>query len=98
MGDIVTERLVESFNDLMDYGFTASMEESLDSVAQGVRDWRQVLDDFYADFTKQLQQAQNKEKGMRTNDPPDTDILCSNDGRHMQIRNDSTGQFIGRPR
>lgn len=95
MGDIVTERLVESFNDLMDYGFTASMEESLDSVAQGERDWRQVLDDFYADFSKQLQQAQSKEKGMRTNDPTDTDILCSNCGRHMQIRTASTGVFLG---
>src|SRR5690625_7837103 len=89
--------MMERFKDLMDYGFTASMEESLDSVAQGERDWRQVLDDFYADFSKQLQQAQSKEKGMRTNDPTDTDILCSNCGRHMQIRTASTGVFqIGR--
>src|SRR5690625_5925675 len=87
--------MMERFKDLMDYGFTASMEESLDSVAQGERDWRQVLDDFYADFSKQLQQAQSKEKGMRTNDPTDTDILCSNCGRHMQIRTASTGVFLG---
>jgi DNA topoisomerase-1 len=52
MGDIVTERLSESFSNLMDYGFTAGMEENLDDVAQGERDWKNVLDEFYGDFKK----------------------------------------------
>ena len=43
MGDIVTERLVESFDDLMDYSFTANMEESLDDVAQGGKKWRKEI-------------------------------------------------------
>lgn len=36
----------------MDYGFTAGMEENLDDVAQGERDWKNVLDEFYGDFKK----------------------------------------------
>jgi DNA topoisomerase-1 len=52
MGDIVTERLSESFSNLMDYGFTAGMEENLDDVAQGERDWKNVLDEFYGDFRR----------------------------------------------
>ena len=95
MGDIVTERLVESFDDLMDYGFTASMEESLDVVAQGGKNWRSLLDDFYAGFTKKLTLASSSAKGMRANDPTDTDIACSLCGRHMQIRTGSTGVFLG---
>ncbi|MDQ2075577.1 type I DNA topoisomerase [Marinimicrobium sp. ABcell2] len=95
MGDIVTERLVESFDDLMDYGFTANMEESLDEVAQGQRNWRQVLDNFYANFSKKLQQAQSTENGMRSNSPTDTDIACDKCGRPMQIRTGSTGVFLG---
>lgn len=95
MGDIVTERLVESFDDLMDYGFTASMEESLDVVAQGGKNWRKVLDEFYAGFTKKLKSAQSKTKGMRDNNPVDTDIACAMCGRHMQIRTGSTGVFLG---
>ncbi len=95
MGDIVTERLVESFDDLMDYSFTANMEESLDDVAQGEKNWRQLLDEFYADFSKKLEQAQSKEKGMRANDPTDTDIKCDKCGRHMQIRTGTTGVFLG---
>lgn len=95
MGDIVTERLVESFDDLMDYSFTANMEESLDVVAQGGKNWRKLLDEFYAGFTKKLHQAQGKTKGMRANDPTDTDVACGLCGRHMQIRTGSTGVFLG---
>lgn len=95
MGDIVTERLVESFDDLMDYSFTANMEDSLDAVAQGGKNWRKVLDDFYAGFTKKLTLASSATKGMRANDPTDTDISCSLCGRHMQIRTGGTGVFLG---
>jgi DNA topoisomerase-1 len=95
MGDIVTERLVESFDDLMDYSFTANMEGDLDAVAQGDKKWRNVLDDFYAGFTKKLKLASSATKGMRANDPTDTDIPCSLCGRHMQIRTGGTGVFLG---
>jgi len=94
MGDVVTERLVESFADLLDYGFTAQMEESLDRVATGDAAWKQVLNEFYADFRKQLRVAQS-DKGMRLNEPTDTDIPCPECGRHMQIRTASTGVFLG---
>ncbi len=94
MGDIVTERLVESFSDLLDYGFTANMEESLDEVAAGQLDWKKVLDDFYKEFRKKLSAAE-KEKGMRENAPTDTEIECPQCGRPMQIRTASTGVFLG---
>jgi DNA topoisomerase-1 len=57
MGEIVTERLQSSFSDLLDYGFTAGMEEHLDEVAGGPLDWRSLLDDFYADFKQKLERA-----------------------------------------
>jgi DNA topoisomerase-1 len=94
MGDIVTERLVESFSDLLDYGFTANMEESLDEVATGQLEWKKLLDNFYKDFRKKLSAAE-KEKGMRENDPTNTDIPCPQCGRPMQIRTASTGVFLG---
>lgn len=94
MGDIVTERLVESFSNLLDYGFTANMEESLDEVAAGQLEWKKLLDDFYKDFRKKLSAAET-EKGMRDNDPTETDIACPQCGRPMQIRTASTGVFLG---
>ena len=94
MGDIVTSRLVENFDDLMDYGFTASMEEKLDEIAEGEINWTDVLDNFYQGFQEKLDKA-GSEDGMRPNDPVDTDIPCPTCGRHMQIRNGSTGVFLG---
>ncbi|SDZ79128.1 type I DNA topoisomerase [Microbulbifer marinus] len=95
MGDIVTDRLSESFKNLMDYGFTANLEESLDSVAEGEKGWKQLLDEFYEDFSGRLEKAQAADGGMRRNTPTDTDIECSKCGRHMQIRTGSTGVFLG---
>ena len=94
MGDIVTSRLMESFDDLMDYSFTANMEEKLDDVADGEINWTALLDDFYSDFHHKLEVA-GSEDGMRPNDPVDTDIPCPTCGRHMQIRTGSTGVFLG---
>ena len=95
MGDIVTDRLVESFSELMDYSFTAQMEEQLDEVAEDKKNWKSVLNEFYDHFTTQLDQAQALEGGMRENDPTETDIPCPTCGRHMQVRTGSTGVFLG---
>jgi len=95
MGDIVTDRLVESFSDLMDYSFTAQMEEKLDDIAEDKQGWKSVLDQFYKGFTAQLDDAQAVGKGMRTNDPTETDIACPACERPMQVRTASTGVFLG---
>tara|TARA_R110001599_G_scaffold3534_6_gene19504 strand:- start:2 stop:2680 length:2679 start_codon:yes stop_codon:yes gene_type:complete len=95
MGDIVTDRLVESFDDLMDYSFTAQMEEKLDGIAEDKQQWKSVLDQFYKGFTKKLSKAQSLEGGMRENAPTETDIACPTCGRNMQIRTASTGVFLG---
>ncbi|MBF8221300.1 type I DNA topoisomerase [Halomonas sp. 328] len=94
LGDIVTDRLAESFRDLMDFSFTARMEDSLDQVAEGERNWRELLDAFYADFKRQLERAESDD-GMRPNQPVPTDIDCPSCGRKMQIRTASTGVFLG---
>ncbi|WP_372963932.1 type I DNA topoisomerase [Marinobacter sp.] len=95
MGEIVTERLAESFPNLMDYDFTARLEDELDHIAGGEVNWKKVLNDFYAKFRSQLESAEQTEGGMRTNNPTETDIPCPSCGRNMQIRVASTGVFLG---
>ncbi|MBK8973172.1 MAG: type I DNA topoisomerase [Hahellaceae bacterium] len=96
MGDIVTERLVESFSDLLNYGFTAEMEEKLDQIASGEQDWIHILDAFYKGFKDRLEKAEGQDQGMRTNDPVEVkDIKCPTCGRPMQIRTATTGVFLG---
>ncbi len=94
MGEIVTDRLNESFTHLMDYNFTAEMEQTLDDVSEGRQQWKQVLNHFYVDFKKQLTKAEQAD-GMRVNGPVDTEIACPTCARPMQIRNASTGVFLG---
>jgi DNA topoisomerase-1 len=97
MGEIVTDRLVENFNDLMNFDFTAKMEGRLDDIAEGERIWTQVLDKFYADFKGQLEVAGGDEEngGMRQNVMVETDIDCPTCNRKMGIRTASTGVFLG---
>lgn len=94
MGDIVTDRLTENFQNLMDYAFTAELEQELDKVAEGSLEWKKVLNDFYKDFKKKLDKA-GEEDGMRRNQPVTTNIPCKLCARPMQIRTASTGVFLG---
>ncbi|GAB58596.1 type I DNA topoisomerase [Rheinheimera nanhaiensis] len=97
MGEIVTDRLVENFNDLMSYDFTANMELKLDDIANGQAQWRKELDSFYSDFSQKLKTAENdpEQGGMRVNQVVVTDIACPSCGRPMGIRTASTGVFLG---
>ncbi len=94
IGHIVAERLIESFDDIMDYEFTANLENNLDKVATGELDWKNVLDEFYHTFQKDLVLASD-ENGMRGNQPIATDITCTCGKTNMVIRNSSNGVFLG---
>lgn len=62
MGEIVTDRLEENFSDLMNYDFTAQMEDHLDHVANNQENWKAVLDAFFTDFSQQLEVAEKIQK------------------------------------
>ncbi|OCH22108.1 type I DNA topoisomerase [Aliivibrio logei] len=97
MGEIVTDRLNQSFDDLMDYDFTARMEGNLDKIAEGSKDWKEVLNAFFQDFTDDIAKAEldESEGGMSPNNIVETDIKCPTCDRNMGIRTASTGVFLG---
>ncbi|MBE1300887.1 MAG: type I DNA topoisomerase [Alteromonadaceae bacterium] len=97
MGEIVSDRLLEKFTDLMSYDFTANMEMHLDEIAEGKLQWKDVLDDFYKGFEQKLALAEKpaEEGGMSSNKSVETDIACTTCGRDMMIRTSSGGQFLG---
>lgn len=55
IGKIVTEFLVEHFEQVMDYGFTASVEKQFDEIAEGLKDWSKMIDSFYIPFHKNVE-------------------------------------------
>ncbi|OON41208.1 DNA topoisomerase I [Izhakiella australiensis] len=97
MGEIVTDRLEGNFRELMNYDFTAHMEDSLDQVANNQAQWKSVLDTFFSDFSQQLDQAEKdpQDGGMPPNQMILTSIDCPTCGRKMGIRTATTGVFLG---
>ncbi len=97
MGEIVTKRLVGSFEELMNFDFTAEMEKELDEIAGGKLQWKDVLDDFYKNFKVNLEKAgaPPEDGGMKTNEMVMTEIKCPTCGRNMGIRTAGTGVFLG---
>ncbi|MCV2885368.1 type I DNA topoisomerase [Aestuariibacter sp. AA17] len=97
MGEIVNDRLLENFDDLISYDFTANMEQQLDEIADGKANWKEVLNDFYKDFYQKLLQAEKDpdEGGMRPNQAVETEIGCDVCSRPMNVRTASTGVFLG---
>ena len=97
IGHIVAERLLESFDNIMDYDFTANLENELDMVANGDADWRNVLDNFYRSFQNDLTLASDEFTGMRPgNVPTETNITCPSCNKtNLVIRNSSNGVFLG---
>jgi len=92
LGDLVTARLLDSFSRLLDYGFTASLEEKLDNISEAKENWKEALDSFYGDFKKTLKVAAG---AMRGNPPVEIDLACPKCGRKMAVRTGRTGVFLG---
>ena len=97
MGEVVTDRLRFSFKDLMDTSFTASMEDSLDLIAQGKENWQESLDKFYKDFDEELERASApaEKGGMPENKPLEISMKCPACGKyHMAVQSGKTGMFL----
>ncbi|HEX9824272.1 MAG TPA: type I DNA topoisomerase [Actinomycetota bacterium] len=61
IGKVVIEKvLMDRFKEIVDYEFTARMEEELDQIAEGTMVWTQVLDEFYAPFERDLEKAEQE--------------------------------------
>ena len=94
IGEVVTDRLTESFDNIMNYDFTANLEEYLDEIATGNKDWKLVLDEFYKDLNNRLLASEDKKTGMRANEAVMIDLKCNKCGRNMMIKVAVTGVFL----
>jgi DNA topoisomerase-1 len=92
VAEVVTDLLVEHFNEFVDYDFTARMEDDLDQVAEGKRGWVPMLHEFYDPFAKlvELKKTELKRADFTTEE---TDEVCS-EGHPMVIRLGRTGRFL----
>jgi DNA topoisomerase-1 len=92
-GEVVNDLLVEFFPDVLNVAFTASMEEKLDEIAEGHREWVPMMHEFYEPFAKQLKYADEHMPETRKEETIDRD--CPKCGSSLIVRWGRYGKFIG---
>ncbi len=92
LGRTVCKQLVSQFADIMDYKFTAGMEEKLDAIAEKKAVWNKVLKDFYTPFMEEVSSVMKTAQKVVI----ESDKICPNCGRKMLVRTSRYGnQFLG---
>ena len=95
LGIVVTDLLTANFPDIMDVGFTATMEEQLDDVADGEREWEPMLKDFYGPFDLSIDKAMKEaERVPRELLDEQTDEVCEKCESPMVIKSGRYGRFL----
>ncbi|MCX6005739.1 MAG: type I DNA topoisomerase, partial [Chloroflexi bacterium] len=90
IGMIVNDLLVSSFPNIVDFNFTAKMEDDLDEIAQGKMKWRSVIKSFYTPFEKDLNDAlENLQKIVIKSEE-----VCPECGKPMVMKSSRYGKFL----
>ncbi len=98
LGEVTTQLMCDHFSDIVDYNFTARMEDSLDEVENGEREMTALLSDFYGKFKVDLEKAEKTiDKGNYKIAAQETDIICEKCGSRMVIKNGRFGKFAACP-
>jgi DNA topoisomerase-1 len=93
LGMVVTDLLVQSFDDIFEVQYTANMEEALDEIEDGKIDWRLALNEFYEKFRADLERAETEMTDIKRMEKP-TDLVCDKCGKPMVIKWGRHGSFI----
>ena len=93
LGMVVTDLLLESFDDIFDVTYTARMEQELDEIEEGKIDWRIAMQEFYERFDKDLKHAEEHMTDIKRMEKP-TDLTCEKCGKPLVIKWGKHGSFI----
>jgi DNA topoisomerase-1 len=96
LGFVVTDLLVEAFQDILNVEFTAEMEDELDKIEEGTEPWLAAMRRFYDPFKKDLAQAEERMRDVKREGQP-TNIACEKCGAAMVIKWGRRGEFLACP-
>jgi len=96
LGTIVTTLMEEHFKNIVDIGFTANMEEKLDEVEDGTKEWKLILSDFYKPFSETLKTAEDAIGNIEIKDEI-SDVPCDKCGKLMVFKQGRFGKFLACP-
>jgi DNA topoisomerase-1 len=94
LGRVVTDLLVEHFPNIVDYGFTSSMEQQLDDIAEGQKKWVPVMREFYVPFERTLATAKVTMRNIKREDVS-AGLSCPKCGTgELMIKFGRNGEFL----
>jgi DNA topoisomerase-1 len=93
IGEIVTDLLVQHFPGIIDYNFTAKMEEELDEIAFGRRQWQKVIANFYEPFINDVNKK-TLEVSKQSITEKKTNKKCPQCGQNLKIKLGRFGKFL----
>ncbi len=93
MGFLVNDVLVKHFSRIVDYKFTADMEENLDRIAEGKKEWVPIIKDFYTPFKENLSKKE-EEVSKKELTEQKTDEVCEKCNKPMVIKMGRFGKFL----
>ena len=93
LGMVVTDLLLESFDDIFDVSYTARMEEELDDIEEGKIDWRTAMAEFYERFEHDLKHAEEHMTDIKRMEEP-TGLMCEKCGKPLVMKWGKHGKFI----
>ena len=98
LGEVVNGLMCDKFGDIVDTGFTAGMEQKLDDVEEGQKQWKALLREFYDPFKAELDRAEKDLDGVRLKIPvEESDEVCDLCGKKMVIKSGRFGRFLACP-
>jgi DNA topoisomerase-1 len=92
LGMVVTDLLLESFDNIFEVKYTAQMEQELDEIEDGKLDWRAAMSEFYDRFEKDLKHAESHMTDIKRMEKP-TDLTCEKCGKPLVIKWGKHGSF-----
>lgn len=96
LGVIVNKLMKENFSDIVDVEFTADLENKLDDIENGGKEWKRLLADFYEPFEKTLETGYEKIEKVQL-PVRESDVVCEKCGRTMVYKDGRFGEFLACP-
>lgn len=98
LGMVVVDLLKRHFPDIIDVEFTAHMEENLDLVEEGKKDWVQVVEEFYLPFKETLERAEEEIGRITVEEEKEvSEEVCPQCGRQLVVKEGRYGKFLACP-
>ena len=98
LGEVVTGLMCDRFPDIVDVKFTARMEQDLDEVESGHKQWKELMREFYGPFAANLEQVERDMEGVYLKVPDEvSEEKCDLCGKNMVIKSGRFGRFLACP-